>query len=437
VEITVTGMGYVGLVTAACFAESGHHVTCFDTDNEKIASMKMGEINIVEPGLLDMIVQNFNRGLLTFTSDPKEAYQQPTCVFITVGTPAGRKGEVDLSFIYDSINTLATCLRVNTIIAIKSTVPVGTCEKIHKLLKNSLPNHLNAPVVSNPEFLREGSGIYDTIQADRIIIGTNENNLKEIFDEIYQPFHVPIVYTDIKSAELIKYASNAFLATKISFINEIATICEKTGADIREVAYGMGLDHRIGNSSLQAGIGYGGSCFPKDTLALERYSEDLGYQFEILKGTIAVNNRQLTWPLQTVKTIFPSLKGIEVAVLGLSFKPNTDDLRGAPSLEIIKQLQEEGAKITVYDPVAYLNFKKIDPIIQFATTLEEAIIGKQVAIIVTEWSEIKEFELVQYVQLMKTPIVIDGRNCYSLKQAEQTLGLSYYSVGRMNINPEK
>jgi UDPglucose 6-dehydrogenase len=432
-NITVTGMGYVGLVTAACLAEVGHQVTGFDIDENKIASLLKGELDIYEPGLKELIVQNLRKQQLIFTSQSSDAYQNPDCILITVGTPDNGNGTVNLSYVYEAVQTLTENLQKSTFVAIKSTVPVGTCEKIQQKINKSLPNQVSVKVVSNPEFLREGSGIYDTFHSDRIIIGTDDELTKVFFNKLYQPFNVPIVHTQLKSAEMVKYASNAFLATKISFINEVANLCELSGADIKEVANGIGLDKRIGNSFLNAGIGYGGTCFPKDTTAFVQFSEDNGYQFEILKATIRVNQKQRKWLVNEVKNIYKSLKGLEIAVLGLSFKPHTDDLRGAPSVEIIEQLLLEGAKITVYDPVSSENIGKIYSNVVIASTIEEAIQEKKVALILTEWPEIKEFNLCQFQNLMRTPIILDGRNCYSLEKAKQA-GITYYSVGRMKVN---
>jgi UDPglucose 6-dehydrogenase len=432
-NITVTGMGYVGLVTAACLAEVGYQVTGFDIDENKIASLLKGELDIYEPGLKELIVQNLRNQQLIFTSQSSYAYQNPDCILITVGTPDNGSGTVNLSYLYEAIQTLTENLQKSTYVAIKSTVPVGTCEKIQQKINNSLPSQLSVKVVSNPEFLREGSGIYDTFHSDRIIIGTEDELTKEFFNKIYQPFNVPIVYTQLKSAEMVKYAANAFLATKISFINEVANLCELSGADIKEVANGIGLDKRIGNSFLNAGIGYGGTCFPKDTTAFVQFGEDNGYQFEILKATIRVNQKQRKWLINKVKTIYKTLSGLEIAVLGLSFKPNTDDLRGAPSVEIIEQLLLEGAKISVYDPVSSENIGNMYPNVVVASTIEKAIHEKQAVFILTEWPEIKEFDLGKFQNLMRTPIVLDGRNCYSLQEVKQA-GITYYSVGRMEIN---
>lgn len=432
-NVTVTGMGYVGLVTAACLAEVGHQVTGFDIDENKIASLLKGEIDIYEPGLKELIIQNMSKRQLIFTSRSSEAYQNPDCILITVGTPDNGDGTVNLSYLYESIQTLTENLQVSTFVAIKSTVPVGTCEKVQHMINGSLRVPLSVKVISNPEFLREGSGIYDTFHSDRIIIGTDDELTKVFFSKLYQPFNVPIVHTQLKSAEMVKYASNAYLATKISFINEVANLCELSGADINEVANGIGLDKRIGNSFLNAGIGYGGTCFPKDTTAFVQFSEDNGYQFEILKATIRVNQKQRKWLVNKVKDIFQSLIGLKIAVLGLSFKPQTDDLRGAPSVEIIEQLLHEGAEITVFDPVATDNIRKIFPNIKIAPTIQRAIHEKQVVFILTEWPEIMEFDLGQFQNLMRTPIILDGRNCYSLQKAKQA-GITYYSVGRMAVN---
>jgi UDPglucose 6-dehydrogenase len=433
-RIAIAGTGYVGLVTGVCLAEVGHQVTCFDINEEKIEFLRSGTSPIYEPGLEELMKKNMEEGRLFFTSSPDEAYRQAEVVFIAVGTPEKEDGSADLRYIEKAAITIAQHVNNDVVVVIKSTVPVGTNEKVEQLLKTKAPNDITIRVVSNPEFLREGSAVYDTFHADRIVIGANDEEAGNLVEKIYEPFHLPILRTDIRSAEMIKYASNVFLATKISFINEIANLCEKTGADIEDVAKGMGMDQRIGAKFLRAGIGFGGSCFPKDTKALQKTADEHNYQFHILDAVLQVNNIQKGKLYEKAKTIFPSLQGKNVAVLGLAFKPNTDDIREAPALELLQQLLLDEANVRVYDPIAMKNVKKIfGDKLTYAPSIEEAIKEAEVTFIVTEWKEIKEFPLTKYKQLMKQPLVIDGRNCYNLKEAEK-IGLPYMSIGRKSVH---
>jgi UDPglucose 6-dehydrogenase len=432
-RIAIAGTGYVGLVTGVCLAEVGHQVTCFDINEEKIEFLRSGTSPIYEPGLEELMKKNMEEGRLFFTSSPDEAYRQAEVVFIAVGTPEKEDGSADLRYIEKAAITIAQHVNNDVVVVIKSTVPVGTNEKVEQLLKTKAPTDITIRVVSNPEFLREGSAVYDTFHADRIVIGANDEEAGNLVEKIYEPFHLPILRTDIRSAEMIKYASNVFLATKISFINEIANLCEKTGADIEDVAKGMGMDQRIGAKFLRAGIGFGGSCFPKDTKALQKTAAEHNYQFHILDAVLQVNNIQKGKLYEKAKTIFPSLQGKTVAVLGLAFKPNTDDIREAPSLELLQQLLLDEANVRVYDPIAMKNVKKIfGDKLTYASHIEEAITEAEVAFIVTEWDQIKQFPLTQYQKLMKHPLIIDGRNCYTLDQAQQAR-IHYLSIGRKPI----
>jgi UDPglucose 6-dehydrogenase len=426
-NITIAGTGYVGLVTGVCLSEKGHRVICYDHDEEKTAALSSGVPLIYEPGLEAMLDQNMKEGKLSFTSDPEIAYKSPECIFLAVGTPEKEDGSADLGFIYSACGMIADKLRHETIIAIKSTVPVGTNEKLRAFFKQNLaiPVH----IVSNPEFLREGSGIRDTFQADRIIIGSDSFKAAKTVEEIYAPFSVPIIHMDAKSAELAKYASNAFLAAKISYINEMAHLCERMGANIDAVAAGMGLDKRIGSRFLQAGAGFGGSCFPKDTKALGMMAEEHQYEFRILKALMEVNAIQKKVLLQKAKSIM-SLAGRNAAVLGLAFKPDTDDIREAPSIELIRDLVDEGASVSVYDPIASSRAMGVLPdSVHFAASIHEAIHGKDLAFITTEWAEIRHFPLSAYKEYMKDPLVLDGRNCYTLQEAESA-NIRYISIGR-------
>jgi UDPglucose 6-dehydrogenase len=432
-NIVVAGVGYVGLVTGVCLAEVGYQVTCLDIDKEKMMKLRQGISPIYEPGIEDFIRRNVAQGRLSFTMNEQEAYAEADIIFIAVGTPEKEDGSADLTYIEEAAAAIAQNIKKDVIVVIKSTVPVGTNERIHAMLQRMKPPFLRVSVVSNPEFLREGSAIYDMFHGDRIVIGANDEKAANVIARLYEPFGIPIMKTDVHSAEMIKYASNAFLAMKISFINEIANICEKVGANIDDVAYGIGLDKRIGAQFLQAGIGYGGSCFPKDTKALVQIAGNVQHRFELLEAVIKVNNKQQALLVEKAKHYFGSLKGKQVALLGLAFKPNTDDIREAASLVIVKRLIAEGAKVTAYDPVAIDNVKKVlNSSIQYAKTVIDALRDADAAFIVTEWEEFKTLPLSTFVKYMREPIVFDGRNCYALEEARRS-GLTYISIGRSPI----
>ena len=429
-RITVTGTGYVGLVTGVCLAEMGHHVVCMDIQIEKIKMLQLGISTIYEPGLQQLLQKNLSNGNLYFTTDPNDAFNQAEVIFITVGTPETQNGTADLQYIDDAAKQIAKHIKNDVIICIKSTVPVGTNDKIHELIEKMKPSYLYTETISNPEFLREGSAIHDFYHGDRIVIGSNNAEATAVIEEIYLPLQIPIIKTDIRSAEMIKYASNAFLATKISFINEIATLCEKVGANIDEVATGIGRDSRIGPHFLQAGIGYGGSCFPKDTKALSKLAGNVHHPFELLDAVIKINNHQQSLPVMKANEIIGSLKGKKIALLGLAFKPGTDDIRESASLKIIEQLLEKGALVTAYDPIAISNAQKVfGNAIRYTDDIQEALTEANLAIIATEWEQIKLFPLRLYSQYMKEAIVIDGRNCYSLQEIEK-YSIQYISIGR-------
>ncbi|WP_456277534.1 UDP-glucose dehydrogenase family protein [Bacillus sp. AK128] len=432
-NITITGTGYVGLVTGVCLAEIGHQVICLDVDAEKVERMKAGISPIFEPGIEDLMKKNIEAGRLQFTADFHEAYMKAEVIYIAVGTPENEDGSANLSFIDEAAKNIGRSIRDDVVIVTKSTVPVGTNKRIKSIINLYKLSNFQVEVVSNPEFLREGSAIHDTFYGDRIVIGAESDSAANLIEEINEPFHIPIVKTDIESAEMIKYASNAFLATKISFINEIASICEKTGANIDDVAMGIGMDSRIGSKFLQAGIGYGGSCFPKDTKALVQIAGDVEHKFELLESVIKVNNNQQQILVKKAKEHLGSLEGKRVAMLGLAFKPNTDDMREAASIVIARGLLAEGAEIIAYDPVAIPNAREIlGNAILYANNLEEAIWGADVAMIVTEWDDIKDFPLSNYRTLMKNPMIIDGRNCFSLKEVEK-YNIEYISIGRPEL----
>lgn len=426
-KITVCGTGYVGLVTGVCLAEIGHHVIGLDTDEQKVHLLQAGICPIYEPGLEELLSKQLSSKRLTFTTDGKIAYDQAEVIILAVGTPERADGSADLTFIEQAVETMAEHITSHKIIVTKSTVPIGTNDQIQAMFdQRGVP----VDVVSNPEFLREGSGIYDTFHGDRIVIGSNTKEAKEKVERIFQPLQIPMVHMSIRSAEMVKYASNTFLATKISFINEIAKLCDYTGANVEDVALGMGMDSRIGTPFLKAGIGFGGSCFPKDTKALENVANLYGYEFQILRSVIKVNEKQKTLLFKKAIDRLGMIEGKKVAVLGLSFKPNTDDIRDAPSLPLIDDLLEAGAVVRVYDPVAISHVKnKYRNLIHYAETICEAIKEADLACIVTEWAEIKEFPLSHYKQVMREPIIIDGRNCYKLEDAKR-YDITYISIGR-------
>ncbi|MBD1383016.1 UDP-glucose dehydrogenase family protein [Metabacillus arenae] len=429
-KVTIAGIGYVGLVTGVCLAEIGHEITCVDTDHKKISDLNKGESPIYEPGITELIKHNLAKGAIRFTTNSKQAYSFAEIIFISVGTPESDDGSANLQYIKEAAEEIGQSIRKNVIVVTKSTVPVGTNEKIKKWIENKITGRLKVSIVSNPEFLREGSAIYDTFNGDRIIIGAEDELSANIIGDLYKPFDLPIIKTDIRSAEMIKYASNAFLATKISFINEIANICEKVGANIEDVAQGIGKDSRIGSQFLSAGIGYGGSCFPKDTKALVQIAGDVHHRFELLESVIKVNNVQRNRLVHKAKEVLGPLAGKKAAILGLSFKPNTDDIREAASISMIEQLLAEKAEVFAFDPVVNGKIKALFPEnIKLCTSIDEAITKADLCFIATEWNEIKEYPLVKFKDLMKEPFIFDGRNCFQLMEAEK-FNLNYYSIGR-------
>lgn len=426
-KITVCGTGYVGLVTGVCLAEIGHEVVCFDKDEQKINMLKAGICPIYEPGLEELLLKQLLAKRLHFSTDAKQAYKEPEVIFLAVGTPEKEDGAADLTFIEQAVETIAQHIVSHKIIVTKSTVPIGTNDRLQAMFDGK---DVPVNVVSNPEFLREGSGIYDTFHGERIVIGSNHKEAKEKVEKILQPLQIPIIHMSIRSAEMVKYASNTFLATKISFINEIAKLCEYTGANVEDVALGMGMDSRIGTPFLKAGIGFGGSCFPKDTKALENVASLYGYEFQILRSVINVNEKQKSLLFEKAIDRMGSVEGKTVAVLGLSFKPNTDDIRDAPSIPLMDDLIEAGAYVRAYDPIAHNHVKKrYQNTIHYSETIENAIEQADLVCIVTEWGEIKEFPLDKYKRMMREPLLIDGRNCYKLEEAKQA-DITYISIGR-------
>ena len=432
-KIVVAGTGYVGLVTGACLSEIGHKVTCVDIDENKVTMMKKGISPIYEPGLDELLKRNYEEGRLDFTTDYKNAYKDANIVFIGVGTPEREDGSANLDYVFKVCEQIAESVENNCLVVVKSTVPIGTNDRVEEFLKEHVKASIHIEVASNPEFLAQGTAVKDTLYASRIVIGVESKEAEEKLRYVYEGFNQPIVVTNRRSAEMIKYASNDFLALKISFINEIANVCEIVGANIEDVARGMSYDKRIGDKFLKAGLGYGGSCFPKDTKALHWLANDSGYEIKTIKATIEVNENQKYKMFRKAKQRFGSLKGMKVAVLGLTFKPETDDLREAPSIPNIKRLLDEGAEIVAFDPVGEENFKKkFNLPIEYVKSPKEALKNADVAFIFTEWKEIKNLDLQYYEKLMKTPIIFDGRNCYDINLVKDH-NIDYYSVGRKEV----
>ncbi|AZB44995.1 UDP-glucose/GDP-mannose dehydrogenase family protein [Bacillus sp. FJAT-42376] len=432
-QIAVVGTGYVGLVTGVCLSEIGHDVTCVDIDEQKVERMRQGLSPIYEPGLDELMKANIDRGRLHFTTNHKEAFAGAKAIYIAVGTPQREDGQADLRFVEQVAIDIANNIESDVVVVTKSTVPVGTNERVQSIVREHLKENYTVHSVSNPEFLREGSAVKDTFEGDRIVIGANSDEAAAVLEEINRPFGIEIFKTDIRSAEMIKYASNAFLATKISFINEIANLCEKLEADVEDVAAGMGMDDRIGSKFLKAGIGYGGSCFPKDTSALVQIASYVQHDFNLLKSVIQVNGEQQRMLVTKAKERFGSLQGKRVAMLGLAFKPNTDDMREAASIALAHELVKEGATVVGYDPIAADNAKKLLPEQTiYVDSPDEAIQNADFAMIVTEWEQVKALTFQDYIEKMNEPIIFDGRNCYSLEQAAKH-PVEYYSVGRKNI----
>ncbi|HHW39347.1 MAG TPA: UDP-glucose/GDP-mannose dehydrogenase family protein [Bacillales bacterium] len=430
-KITVVGTGYVGLSTGVCLAEIGHHVVCIDIDERKIKNLLTGISPIYEPGLEELLTKNIQAGRLLFTTFHLEGLKAADIIIIAVGTPQGDDGGADLSYIEQAAKDIAEHLQHDAIVVIKSTVPVGTNDYIKKILEERSKKDITIKMVSNPEFLRQGSALNDTMHADRIIIGSDNEEAAKKVEEMYLPLQVPILFTTVRSAEMIKYASNAFLATKISYINEIANLCEAVGADVQDVVKGMGKDKRIGGAFLNPGIGYGGSCFPKDVKALLKTATIHGTHFSMLKETIAINENQQHLLVKKAIHRLGDLKGKKVAMLGLSFKPETDDMREAPSIKIARSLSQMGVNVVAYDPIATNNAKRvIGDIIQYANTAFEAVDGADTVFIVTEWEEFKQIDLRRLLQKMKEPIIFDGRNCYGIEKLKTCEALEYYPIGK-------
>ena len=431
-NICVVGTGYVGLVTGACFAEFGVHVTCVDKDGAKIDLLKQGEVPIFEPGLKELIGKNVKEGRLTFTTDAGSAVRQALVIFIAVGTPSSPDGSADLSYIREVASTIARNLDGYKVVVTKSTVPVGTGQVIEEIIRRERSTEAPFDVVSNPEFLREGSAIEDFMRPNRVVIGAGSEQAVAIMRDLYRPLYLietPFVITDVATSEMIKYASNAFLATKVSFINEMANICERVGADVHQVARGMGLDGRIGPKFLHPGPGFGGSCFPKDLMAVDKIAGEHGYNFEIVKAVMRVNKRQRELMVEKIVRAAGGVSGKILAVLGLTFKPNTDDLREAPSIPIIRGLQRRGATIRVFDPAGMGEARKMLRRVEYAGDAYEAARGAHALIIATEWNQFRNLNWERMKEFLREPVVVDLRNIYDPVRMK-AMGFRYACVGR-------
>lgn len=431
-KIAVAGTGYVGLVTGVCLAEHGHNVVCVDVDEEKVAKMSKGISPIYEPGLDDLMIKNMER--LTFTTDYASAYKDAEVIFIGVGTPEKKDGSANLTYVYKVAEQIAENAENDCIVVIKSTVPIGTNDKVEAFITEKAKDGISIHIASNPEFLAQGTAVRDTLHASRIVIGAESKYAANILKEVYKDFDAPILVTNRRSAEMIKYASNDFLALKISYVNEIANLCEIVGADINDVTKGMGYDPRIGDKFLNAGIGYGGSCFPKDTKALHWLANFNDYELKTVKAAIETNDNQKFKIIKKARKYYENLQGKKIAVLGLTFKPGTDDLREAPSLVNIPIFLEEGCEIKAWDPAGVENYKKKYPTeIIYCDSIDEAIKDADLCVIFTEWDGVKKYDITKFEKLMRNPIVIDGRNCYDLDQIKKT-NVIYDSMGRKTVN---
>jgi UDPglucose 6-dehydrogenase len=433
-RIAMIGAGYVGLVSGACFADFGHSVCCVDKEPAKIEALKQGRIPIFEPGLAELVATNVREGRLSFTTDLSEAVATAEAVFIAVGTPSRRgDGHADLSYVYQAAHEIATAMKGYTVVVTKSTVPVGTGDEVERIIREARPD-ADFAVVSNPEFLREGAAIADFKRPDRIVIGTEDERALAVMNEIYRPLYLnqaPILDMCRRAAELTKYAANAFLATKITFINEIADLCEHVGADVQDVARGIGLDNRIGSKFLHAGPGYGGSCFPKDTLALIKTAQDFEAPTRIVEAVAAINDqRKRAMGRKVIAACGGSVRGKTIAVLGLTFKPNTDDMREAPSLDIIRTLQDAGARIRAYDPEGMEAAKGMLQDVSYARDAYDCAEGAHAVAIVTEWNMFRALDLDRLKRVMAEPVLVDLRNIYRPDDVRRR-GFTYKSIGRV------
>ena len=428
-NISVVGAGHVGLVTGACFADLGHQVVVVDNDAKRIANLKRGVMPYYEPGLEELVARGVRERRLTFTTSIREGVLKSTIIFIAVGTPQTARGEADLAFVEHVARSIAQHLPGYRLVVEKSTVPVQTGQWIQHTIATYLKKKRPFDVASNPEFLREGTAIQDFMKPDRVVLGVKTKRAADLLTKLYKPLGAPLVVTDINSAELIKHASNSFLSMKISFINAVAQICERAGADVQQVADGMGLDPRIGRSFLNAGAGFGGLCFPKDLEAFIKIAEQLGYDFELLKAVRNINEQQKRGFAAKIQQALWVVKGKTIGVLGLAFKPNTDDMRYAPAIDIIEYLQAEGAEIRAFDPQAMGEAKHLLPKVMLCKDPYEAARGADCLAILTEWNEFKELDFTRLKKLLRQPLIIDGRNIYDPKRLK-ALGFRYLGVGR-------
>lgn len=426
-NITIVGLGYVGLVTAVCFSNMGYNVVGLDISKEKVKKLNEGMIDFYEPELKEMLLKNKER--LIFTYDNKLAYKSADYIFLCVQTPESINGEADMSYVLNVINDITEEVTYNCILVIKSTVPIGTNKKIVKLIKKKAKDKVNIEVVSNPEFLSQGTAIKDTVCPDRIVIGSDNISSSNKVKELYKDLNTKYLITDSNSAEMIKYASNCFLAVKISYINEIANLCEKIGADIEDVSKGLKLDKRIGKYFLKSGVGYGGSCFPKDTKALKFMAEDLNLKLNIIDATIQDNDMQNLILIDKARKYYNSFNNVNIAILGVTFKPNTDDIREAPAIKNIEIFLEEGANIKIYDPKGLKKVSKIYKNIKCCKTIDQTLKDSDICFIFTEWQEIEDIDLNVFEKYMNRAIVMDGRNCYELNQVRK-YNIIYESIGR-------
>ncbi len=428
-KVAIIGTGYVGLVTGTVFSECGHEVTCIDNNEDKIKVLQSGKMPIFEPGLDEMVARNVEAGRLKFVTDLAQPVEESPVVFIAVGTPPTPSGKADLSYIEQVARQIARHVNEYKVIVEKSTVPVQTGEKVKMTIEKTVGDGMAFDVVSNPEFLREGSALEDALNPDRIVIGTTSERARGVMKELYGNFKCPIIMTDIKSAEIIKHAANSFLAMKISYINAVANVCERAGANVMEVAEGMGLDRRIGKNFLYAGIGYGGSCFPKDVDAFERISTELGYEFNLLREVQSINKQQRKIFLRKVEQELWIVKGKTIGVLGLAFKPNTDDMREAPAVEMIQELQAQGARIKAYDPEAMSNAREMLNDVEYCTDAYEVARDADCLLLMTEWDEFKNMDMERIRDAMAHPTLMDARNVFDPQEMIR-LGMEYRSIGR-------
>jgi UDPglucose 6-dehydrogenase len=428
-KLTIIGTGYVGLVTGTCFAEAGHHVTCVDKDAEKIKTLKSGGMPIYEPGLKELVASNVSSGRLSFTSSTQEGVEKSDVIFIAVPTPAQDDGSVDLSFIESVSREIAAAMTSYKIVVDKSTVPVKTGDKVSETIKRYCKAKVEFDVVSNPEFLREGFAVDDFMKPDRVVVGVRSPRPVQAMKEIYAPYNAPVIVTDINSAELIKHAANSFLALKISYINAVSVICESSGANVQEVAAGMGMDTRIGRKFLDASLGFGGSCFPKDLSAFIQISEQLGYNFGLLKEVQRINSEQMERFVKKIIDTLWVLKNKKIGVLGLAFKQNTDDVRMSPAIDLCLRLQKEGAILRVHDPRAMEKAKSILKDVTYVADMNEVADGCDALVIATEWPEFKKLDLERARKSLTHPIMFDGRNLFDVAEMER-LGFIYKSIGR-------